>query len=133
MTATLERPGAHELACNGVLFVRTPAGIGVEVQSPPDCGPRDITIEVWNEGKLLKEEQFLETKTFHWRDYIKGVDTMRSVVRVLECGMVLAELGLPDEPYPLPFMVTQVQRHVTEHYVSVPPALTITDERGDVW
>jgi hypothetical protein len=25
------------------------------------------------------------------------------------------------------------QQHITEHYVSVPPALTITDERGDVW
>ena len=25
------------------------------------------------------------------------------------------------------------QRHITESYVSVPPALTITDERGAVW
>ena len=25
------------------------------------------------------------------------------------------------------------QSHITESYVSVPPALTITDERGDVW
>ena len=33
-----------------------------------------------------------------------------------------------------PFMKLQgEQRHITESYVSVPPALTITDERGDVW
>lgn len=33
-----------------------------------------------------------------------------------------------------PYMVLQgEQQHVTESYVSVPPALTITDERGDVW
>jgi hypothetical protein len=33
-----------------------------------------------------------------------------------------------------PFMVRQgPQTHITESYVSSPPALTITDERGDVW
>lgn len=25
------------------------------------------------------------------------------------------------------------QHHITESYISVPPALTITDERGDLW
>jgi len=34
----------------------------------------------------------------------------------------------------LPFMVQQgPQQHITEAYVSVPPALTITDEEGAVW
>jgi hypothetical protein len=33
-----------------------------------------------------------------------------------------------------PFMKLQgEQTHITESYVSVPPALTITDERGAVW
>lgn len=33
-----------------------------------------------------------------------------------------------------PFMRLQGdQQHVTESYVSVPPALTITDETGDIW
>ena len=27
----------------------------------------------------------------------------------------------------------RVQQHITESYVSSPPALHITDERGDVW
>ena len=34
----------------------------------------------------------------------------------------------------LPFMRLQgPQQHITESYVSVPPALTITDEAGAVW
>jgi hypothetical protein len=34
----------------------------------------------------------------------------------------------------LPFMQLQgPQHHITESYVSVPPALTITDEQGAVW
>jgi hypothetical protein len=34
----------------------------------------------------------------------------------------------------LPYMVPSgPQLHVTEDYVSSPPALTITDERGDLW
>jgi hypothetical protein len=34
----------------------------------------------------------------------------------------------------LPFMrLNGEQHHITETDVSVPPALTITDERGDVW
>ena len=33
-----------------------------------------------------------------------------------------------------PFMVRRCrQTHVTENYVSSPPALTITDEAGDLW
>jgi hypothetical protein len=33
-----------------------------------------------------------------------------------------------------PYMVRRgEQAHVTEDYVSSPPALTITDERGDLW
>ena len=27
----------------------------------------------------------------------------------------------------------KIQQHITESYVSSPPALTITDERGNVW
>lgn len=33
-----------------------------------------------------------------------------------------------------PFMLPRSeQAHITEHYVAVPPALTITDERNNVW
>lgn len=35
---------------------------------------------------------------------------------------------------PQPFMFRHgEQTHITENYVSSPPALTITDERGDLW
>jgi len=34
----------------------------------------------------------------------------------------------------LPYMLKpKEQLHITEHYVSSPPALIITDELGDVW
>lgn len=34
----------------------------------------------------------------------------------------------------LPFMIRNgEQKHITENYVSVPPALTITDESGAIW
>lgn len=34
----------------------------------------------------------------------------------------------------LPYMLRQgPQLHITESYVSSPPALTITDEAGDIW
>lgn len=34
----------------------------------------------------------------------------------------------------LPYMVRSgEQQHITESYVSVPPALTITDETGAIW
>ena len=34
---------------------------------------------------------------------------------------------------PLPFMLPHAHRYETESYVSVPPALIITDERNAVW
>lgn len=37
-------------------------------------------------------------------------------------------------PIILPYMIRSgAQQHVTEEYVSVPPALTITDETGAIW
>jgi hypothetical protein len=34
----------------------------------------------------------------------------------------------------LPFMILNgEQRHITENYVSIPPALVITDEAGNIW
>lgn len=122
----------HELAVNGVMIVRTPTGIGVWTTDAPPAPPRVLTVEVWYLGVLLKSESV--DSYLPWRDFIDGADMLRCVVKVRDGDRLLAELSLPDEEYPLPFMVLQgAQRHVTESYVSVPPALTITDERGDVW
>lgn len=39
-----------------------------------------------------------------------------------------------DKFYPfMRFQKGQEQQHITESYVSVPPALTITDEAGAIW
>lgn len=39
-----------------------------------------------------------------------------------------------NTPIFMPYMRLQgEQTHITENYVSSPPALTITDERGDLW
>lgn len=123
----------HEVLCNGVMIVRTPTGIGVACISTGDEPARLLAVEVDCDGFRLKNE-VIDSHGPPWRDYYAGVDMMRCVVRVRDGERTLAELSLPDEEYPLPFMVPRPEQvHVTEHYVSVPPALTITDERGDVW
>jgi len=120
----------HELQANGVAIVRTPTGVGVSA-APVHAGP--LLIEVDYEGRRLKED-WLDPRGAPWRDYYHGIDMMRVVVRVKGEGRVLAELSLPGEEYPLPYMVLQgEQRHITETYVSIPPALTITDPQGAVW
>jgi hypothetical protein len=136
MTGT-ELTVSHEVFANGLTIVRTPTGIGVLFNPASQVEfergrARFFLIEVWYEGKLLKSDYV--PGDWPWRDYYSGIDMLRCVVKVFENGVQLAELGLPDEQYPLPFMVAQgPQQHVTESYVSVPPALTITDNRGDVW
>lgn len=119
---------------NGVMIARTPTGIAVSVGDRffPPTPNKVLKIEVDCGGRRLKEE-FIQTYGPRWRDYFgSGVDHLKCVVRVKDGGNVLAELGVEDEP--LPYMVVQgEQRHITENYVSVPPALTITDEVGAVW
>lgn len=121
----------HALEVNGVGIVRTPTGIGVMVVPKRYPGPLNVQVEY--DGRRIKDE-WLDPHELY-RDYFgPAVDHLRCVVRVRESERVLAELSLPDEEYPLPFMVRQgEQRHVTESSVSVPPALTITDGLGAVW
>jgi hypothetical protein len=129
-TATIE----HEVQQNGIAIVRTPTGIGVGSQMAPEDQLYNavLTIEVEYDGRLVKREPFVPSFNPVWRDYIHGLDMLRCVVRVKFADVVVAELDRPDAP--LPWMVLQgEQRHITEHYVSVPPALHITDERGDVF
>ncbi len=93
-----------------------------------------LLIEIDYEGRPWKRD-WINPLGGPWRDSFPGVDMLRCVVRVKVGEAVLAELGLPtNEPEILPFMVLQgEQQHITEAYVSVPPALTITDEVGAVW
>ncbi len=123
----------HAVKANGVVIVRTPTGIGVNVGGVP-FSETLLRVEVDYHGKRLKNE-CLQPNGPPWRDYFgKEYDHLKCVVRVRQGDAVLAELSLPDEEYPLPFMVRQGEQvHVTENYVSCPPALTITDSVGAVW
>jgi hypothetical protein len=118
---------------NGVGIVRTPTGIGVMLLSLQDR-ETPVKVEVEYRGKRLKNELF-SPQDSRWRDYLGNkVDHLKLVIRVKQGESTLAELGLPDNETCLPFMVRQgEQRHITENFVSIPPALTITDERGAVW
>jgi hypothetical protein len=114
---------------NGVSIARTPTGIAVHI----GLRTTPVLVEVDYFGRRLKNE-LVDPATPFYRDYFKGVDMLRCVVRVKDNETILAELGLPEMESFLPFMVLQgPQRHITENYVSVPPALTITDEVGAVW
>lgn len=120
----------NELIGNDVMIVRTPTGIGVATHDEPPFASRVLTIEVYYDGRLLKQVMINSYEA--WRDYFHGLDMLRCGIVVKEGNDVVAELPAPNAP--LPFMVRQgEQRHITEAYVSVPPALTITDECGDVW
>lgn len=125
---------AHAIEMNGIGLVRTPTGVGVMVTRPhADSSPMQLELEYG--GRRLKDEFFQPVAGACWRDYLgKAYDHLRIVMRVRQKDRVLAELSLPDEEYPLPFMVRQGdQKHITENYVSIPPALTITDQMGAVW
>ncbi len=134
----------HAIEANGIGIVRTPTGIGVAfVGAYESLDPAHyqgagldapLKVEVDYMGRRWKEE-WLSPRGQQWRDYYPGLDMLKCVVRVKQHDVVLAELGpAPSELEIMPFMVLQgEQRHITESFVSVPPALTITDEVGAVW
>ena len=122
----------HEVQSNGIAIVRTPTGIGVAAVGLFDCKDRHpLLIEVRYGGRPYKSDT-IDPHGPPWRDYYHGIDMLQCEIAVKSGNVLLAEL--PAENAPHSFMVRQgEQQHVTEHYVSVPPALLITDERGDTW
>lgn len=123
----------HAVERNGVMIARTPKGVAVSIEQllPQD---EPVRVQVEYRGKRLKDLVLGFAEPFY-RDYFgPTVDHLQCVIRVGVGSTVLALLDVPDDQKCLPFMVLQgEQRHVTENYVSVPPALTITDEVGAVW
>lgn len=120
----------HEIQQNGVAIVRTEEGLGVSAD--PSRHTRPLRVDVSLGGRLLKSD-CVDPRGAPWRDAFAGVDLLAVGVRVYDGETLLAHLPTPGAE-PLPFMVLQgEQRHVTESSVSVPPALTITDGRGDTW
>lgn len=118
------------------MIARTPTGLGVLFGASffPPSPNRVVTIEVDYMGRKLKADQ-VQTYGAPWRDYFgNNIDHLKCVVRVKDGEKTLAELALPDDEMCLPFMVLQGdQIHITENYVSIPPALHLTDEVGAVW
>lgn len=126
----------HGIEQNGVVIARTPTGIAVGWSSyPPPVTNRPVLVEIDYRGRRIYERFLDPLNDMPYRDYFGGgCDHLGMIVRVKDGQTTLAELGVSDDRTCLPFMVRQgEQRHITENYVSVPPALTITDEVGAVW
>ena len=119
----------HEVQKNGITIIRTPTGIGVIATGNPPPH-RTLLIEVSYLGRKLN--WYAIDSYTPWREYFDGIDNLKCAITVLDGTEILAEL--PADDGIMPFMVRQgPQHHVTEAYISVPPALTITDESGAVW
>jgi hypothetical protein len=139
MTATVARVSIADLNAaerNGVGVARTPGGIAVGLTGWADSTPLTIEVEVPRDGGKYVRRYHLLPSELPFRDYYgHKVDHLSVGVRVKRADKVLVDLPSPLHPAPaLPYMrLVGEQRHVTENYVSVPPALTITDEVGAVW
>lgn len=110
---------------------------GLQVSATRDPGGLVLEVEVYRNGLLLKKEMFAARSGWHDSPsrWIPGCSIYPE-----ECGLRVLDMEgncvvmLDVEEDQFPFMKPQgEQRHVTENYVSVPPALTITDEAGCVW
>lgn len=116
---------------NGVVIIITSNNcFGVTV--PGQQVSRVLSVEVDYQGRAHKQDFFDAISPY--RDAL-DVNLAECMIRVKEGDRVLAELGeQPQGHLYQPWMVQQgEQAHVTESSVSVPPALHITDERGDRW
>lgn len=130
--ADVAQPWEHTAEANGVRIER---GEGLSVTAADTIeGP--LGVEVTYRGNTYRKAWF--DPRVQWYARLGDVDLGDCIVRVLDKGgECLAALGAarkaPCENYQ-PFMELQGEQvHVTESYVSVPPALTIVDEVGAVW
>ena len=117
---------------NGVRITREGSALRAECVGEPLPGP--LYLEVDYKGNRFRKGWFNPTEPLI--EALPKVDLDTCNIRVIDGTGALAELAAAEKkPYLwMPFMERQgEQHHVTESYISVPPALTITDERGDVW
>jgi len=119
----------RQLETSGVKITITPDGFQIDVTDPMIVVP--LTVEIYRDGKKIGVREFGARETPFKFSHPK-VDPSSCGVRVLNGPICLCMVDVEEDPYP--FMRPQgEQQHVTENYVSVPPALTITDEYGAVW
>lgn len=116
---------------NGVVIVMTDNNC-FGIAAPEQRTPRVLSVEVDYRGKMMKQDFFNALNPY--RDSL-DVDLRECMIRVKEGAVVLAELGTqPQGAQYQPWMVWQGdQQHVTENYVSIPPALRIVDQVGALW
>lgn len=115
---------------NGVVIKRTPREMRVEPTRILPLVP--LTVEIDHRGRPVGRYTVTPTKGFE--ESLDGVDLTQCTIRVKLGETVLNELTCEAERDWLPFFRRPgPQVHVTENYVSIPPALTITDEIGAVW
>jgi hypothetical protein len=113
----------------GLRISITPKGFEIiETNSRPDCL---LLVEVYHNGMLLKREHF--HSCHGWRDACVELNPCECGLRVLDnAGDVVAILDVEEDLFQF-MRPNGEQRHITESYVAVPPALTITDETGAIW
>jgi hypothetical protein len=116
---------------NDVKIVATKSRVSVEFGKTID--PQSVfVVQIWRQGKMLVEHPLNARNNFA-SSVPPNIDTRECGVRVcFPTGIVIAELdvAVDEHPYRRP---RAEQVHITENYVSVPPALTITDEVNSVW
>ena len=129
----------HAEERNGLVVVRSPGGIGVGWADRPGADNRQflVEVEVPQDGGTFHKKYVVGADELPFREYFgTAVDHLTVGVTVKEGMRVVAELlplDAPPKDWPQFFKREGEQVHVTENYVSVPPALTITDEAGAVW
>jgi hypothetical protein len=112
----------------GVKIVVRPSGFEITSDRSEN---RLLEVEVYRAGVLLKKTMFQSAKG--WKESLAGINPAECGLRVLDMASnCVVMLDVEEDPFP--FMKPQgEQQHITENYVSVPPALTITDEGGNIW
>ena len=116
---------------NDVKIVAMKSRVSVEFGKTID--PQSVfVVQIWRDGKMLNEKPIDASNNFS-SSIPPNVDMRQCGVRVcFPTGIVIAELdvAVDEHPYRTP---RAEQVHITDNYVSVPPALTITDEANSVW
>lgn len=112
----------------GIRITASPGGFKIQAADQWDYTP--LVIEVYRAGLLVKSAT-LTTDTMG--DFLGDINPAECGIRILDTtGFVLASMEVEIDRFPF-MRPNGEQKHITENYVAVPPALTITDELGAIW
>lgn len=117
-------------AKNGVLIMFADNNcFGIQCQR----GSEILKVEVYHRGRIIKEDWF--NALMLYRDALHvDLNECEVIVRDAKLNNLCGHGNQPQGTLFQPWMVRQgEQAYETENYVSVPPALHVTDEVGDRW